>query len=371
MAGWLNKASNVFRRTAPEIEQPFAVPCECGLVHRGMRRNRPQKIVCRECGASRFVLPKDVYPAPRDRPREPAPPPAELPVLNPIKAAPAKPGGKRSASAASTKLNPKTARDAAPEFFVVPARGKLITPFRVVAVGIAAVALGTGWFAVQSVRKDAATTVLRESTDAAWEAVENGDWAKAREQFTLAVNSAGVLGRRDSTARRLDSGLRESTALEQLCSKSLLEILNEGDAMSADADKWKRHFDTHYEGRWLVFDGPVAIKTDGWQVAWPIRIGKKKRPVRIIVNTSRLDGIKDSDAEQGVILAARLATCELSADKQHWLVTFEPESGFLWSLPETFGALGIDGGEFRPPAQTEELLAKQAERNGILREGGQ
>src|SRR5690242_8175888 len=104
MAGWLNKASSVFRRSQPDVEHPFAVPCECGLIHRGMRRNRSQKIVCRECGSTRFILPKDAYPAPRDRPREPAPPPAALPVLNPIKESPGKRG--KPAAVRPEKLNP-------------------------------------------------------------------------------------------------------------------------------------------------------------------------------------------------------------------------------------------------------------------------
>ena len=363
MAGWLNKASNVFRRSTPDVEHPFAVPCECGLIHRGMRRNRHQKIVCRECGASRFILPKDSYPAPRDRPTEPPPPPAALPVLNPIKESPGKRG--KPAPVRSEKLNPKTARDAAPEFFVVPARGRLITPFRAVVLSIAAVAVVTSFFVVQKVRRDKAATALRESTDNAWAAVENGDWGKAREQFNLAVSAVGTLGRRDSAAHRLESGLRETQAIEELCPKPLIEILSEADSMSADADKWKRHFLTHYEGRWLVFDGPVELKDQGWQVSFPIRIGKRKRPVRVMIKSSGLDGVKESDAERGVILAAKLNSVELSDNKNYWNVTFEPESGFLWSLPETFTALGIDGGEFRPATETGELLARQAERNGI------
>jgi hypothetical protein len=369
MPGWLNKASNVFRRSAPDVEHPFAVPCECGLMHRGMRRNRAQKIVCRECGATRFILPKDTYPAPRDRPKEPPPPPAALPVLNPIKESPGKRG--KPAAARPDKLNPKTARDAAPEFFVVPARGKLITPFRTVVLSIAAVAVVTSWFIVQKIRRDAATTALRESTDNAWAAVGNGDWGKAREQFELAVRAVGTLGRRDSAARRLESGLWETRAIEQLCPKSLIEILVEADSMSSDSDKWKRHFTTHYEGRWLVFDGPVTLKDQGWQVAYPIRVGQRKRPVRVMLKSGRLDSVKESEGERGVILAAKLSTVELSDNKNHWNVAFEPESAFLWSLPETFQELGIDGGEFRSSAQTKELLARQAERNGIQAEVSQ
>ncbi len=370
MPGWLNKASNVFRRNTPDVEQPFAVPCECGLVHRGLRRNRFQKILCRECGASRFVLPRDVYPAPKDRPQEAAPPPAALPVLNPIKSPAGKRGGRAAASVRSDRLNPKMARDAAPEFFV-PARGKLITPFRVVAVGIAVVALITGWFSVQKVRYDAAATVLRESTDNAWAAVENRDWGKAREQFNLAVGAAGVLKRRDNAARRLEAGLREATAIEQLCPRSLLEILVEADSMSSDADKWQRHFSTHYEGRWLVFDGPLTLTNAGWRVAFPVRVGSAQRPVKVNVVSSGLDRTSESDAERGVILAARLARCELSENKKHWNVAFEPETAFLWSLTDTFSALGIDGGEFRSTAQTAALLTRQAELNGIRQEASE
>jgi hypothetical protein len=365
MPGWLNKASSVFRRSTPDVEHPFAVPCECGLIHRGMRRNRSQKIVCRECGAPRFILPKDVYPAPRDRPKEPPPPPPSLPVLNPVKESPGKKGKPAPAAARPDKLNPKIARDAAPEFFVVPARGKLLTPFRVVVLSIAAVSLVTSFFIVQKVRRDKATTALREATDNAWAAVENGDWAKSREQFTLAVTAAGTLGLRDSAAHRLESGLKESRAIEQLCPRPLIEILAEAESMSADQDKWKRHFATHYEGRWLVFDGPVALKNEGWQVEFPIKIGKRGRPVRVLIKSSGLDGVKETEGQRGVILAARLSTVELNEKKTAWNVAFEPESGFLWSLPETFTALGIDGDEFRTPAQTKDVLAKQAEWNGI------
>ncbi|QDT53453.1 hypothetical protein Pan44_14700 [Caulifigura coniformis] len=365
MPAWLNKASNVFRRNTPEVEHPFAVPCECGLVHRGMRRNRHQKIVCRECGATRFVLPKDVYPAPKNRPAEPAAPPAALPVLNPTK----EPAGRRGKSVGRPeKPSPKAARDAAPEFFVVPASGRLVTPFRIVVVSIAAVALITTYLTVQKVRRDAATTALRESTDAAWAAVKNRDWRTASEQFELATAAVTTLGRRDSTARRLESGLRESRTIDQLSPKSLLEILAEADATSADADKWKRQFQTHYEGRWLVFDGPVDRKQNGWQVSFPVTVGKRNRIVRVLIDSAAFDDLKESDGEQGVILAARLAGCELSDNKNVWNVTFEPDSGFLWSLPETFDALGIDGGEFRSPDQTKDLLTRQAEQNGILSE---
>ncbi|HVJ67611.1 MAG TPA: hypothetical protein VM510_06490, partial [Caulifigura sp.] len=152
--------------------------------------------------------------------------------------------------------------------------------------------------------------------------------------------------------------------------KTLLEILNEADSMATDSEKWKRQFNTHFDGRWLVFDGPVTIKNDGWQVSFPVRIGKKKRPIRIAMKSSGLDGVKEADAERGVILAARLVGCELSEDKKYWKVSFEPESAFLWSLPETFTALGLDSGDVRSADQTEALLAKQAERNGIPPEAG-
>ncbi len=365
MAGWLNKASNVFRRNTPEVEHPFAVPCECGLIHRGMRRNRFQKIVCRECGAARFILPKDVYPAPRDRPRDPPPVVESLPVLNPIKSAPSK-GGKRQATAAagSTKATVKAARDAAPEFFVVPARGRLVTPFRVVVVSITLIAAATGYFVVQKIRRDTAATALREASDHGWTAVSDQDWGLARTQLAKAVDAARILGRNDSAARKLQCGLQEVAAIEQLCPKSLVEILGEADAMAESPDKWKANFATHYDGRWLVFDGPLVSKPEGWRVPFPLQIGKKKRGVRIVIQSSRLDGVKED--EPGAIVAARLTGCSLSADKQVWQIEFEPETAFLWSLPETFPALGIDAGEFRTAEQTSELLARQAASNGVV-----
>jgi hypothetical protein len=363
MAGWLVKASNVFRKTTPEVEHPFAVQCRCGLMHRGMRRNRSQKIVCRECGAARFVLPRDVYPPPKNRPLEAPAPPPELPVLNPVK--PGAAPRPRGVSPKPKTLSPQAARDAAPEFFVVPARRRLVTPFRLVAIGIALVAFGTGYFTIQNVRRERAAAALREATDHAWEAVENADWPKAREQFDKAQAAASVLGRQDRAVRRNDAGLRESRVLESLSPKTLTEIAQEADEMSADLEKWKKHFLTHYHGRWIVLDAPLSLENDAWDVPFPVALGKRKRGVMVRLQSNRLADLKEGDAGKGVVIAAQLASCSLSDDKKTWEVRFEPDSGFLWSLPETFAALGIEAGEFRTSEQTQSLLARQAELNGL------
>ncbi|MEZ6057621.1 MAG: hypothetical protein R3C01_13050 [Planctomycetaceae bacterium] len=63
MAGWLSRLA-LPGGGASDAPQPFQITCECGLDHSGLRRKTSQQLVCRNCGAALFVLPKNVYPAP-------------------------------------------------------------------------------------------------------------------------------------------------------------------------------------------------------------------------------------------------------------------------------------------------------------------
>lgn len=63
MSSWISKAANVFRKEGPAPPPQFEISCECGQAHTGVRRSRHQHIVCKSCGVSLFVLPKDIYPA--------------------------------------------------------------------------------------------------------------------------------------------------------------------------------------------------------------------------------------------------------------------------------------------------------------------
>ena len=65
MAGWLTKAAGAFRGEQPEQPAPFEVVCQCGVQHSGVRRRKPQRIICRACGTALFVLPRDGYPPPQ------------------------------------------------------------------------------------------------------------------------------------------------------------------------------------------------------------------------------------------------------------------------------------------------------------------
>ena len=84
MNKWFSKATNVFKGSAEETPQPFELQCECGVRHAGLRKKAPQRIVCRECGSSLFVLPRDVYPTPKVvpevAPKSPAPPAKAAPA---------------------------------------------------------------------------------------------------------------------------------------------------------------------------------------------------------------------------------------------------------------------------------------------------
>jgi len=374
MSGWFTKASNVFRRAAPEVEHPFELTCDCGLAHHGLRRARHQRIVCRDCGASRFVLPRDVYPAPREARTKPKPAPEPLPVLAPVEEKPVDLAVDRDEPKAATKGRPskrKTVeRDSAPEFLVVKDQRRFWTPLRFISLGIAAALVLIAVILVQKQRRDWATSELRTAGDAALAAAAAGDWNAARDNFARAVKAVNILGRDNASSRRIRQGLRETEALTGLNSESLGEMLESADRQADKPDDWKRNFDLRYRGSWVVLES-LLKKVEGddgeeyWSVVYPYSVGEESRRVVIRADLDAFKSLKRLSPEQPVVFAAQLDSCELSKSKKEWNIALRSESGFLWADPVTYGGLGFAFSEWHPEEEVKLLLRDQAKRINV------
>ena len=75
MSNWISKATNAFQGDDSSSAQAFELSCDCGQKHSGIRRQKWQRIVCRSCGGSLFVLQRDPYPPPKERPEPRVSPP--------------------------------------------------------------------------------------------------------------------------------------------------------------------------------------------------------------------------------------------------------------------------------------------------------
>lgn len=373
MSGWFSKASNVFRRAAPEVEHPFELTCECGMVHQGMRRVRHQRIVCRDCGTSHFVLPRDAYPAPREARARPKPAPEPLPVLAPVEEKPVDlPVERTSTNGTKTAARPKKGKEkpvekkSAPEFLVLSDRKRFWTPLRFVSLGIAAALVSIAFILVQKQRRDWATRELREAGDSALAAVKSGEWSKARDEFQRAVRAIDILGRETPSARRYRQGLRETNALTGLNSESLSELLASAEKKAGKPEEWQDEFNVRFRGSWVVFESLLKrVETDEgeeeWRVDYPNRVGSEGRKVVIRADLAGFDSLKGIVPEQPVVFAAQLESCTLSKSKKQWDITLRPDSGFLWADPQTYGGLGFVYDEWHPQDEVRARLREQAE----------
>jgi hypothetical protein len=373
MSGWFSKASNVFRRAVPEVEQRFELTCDCGQAHHGLRRSRAQKIVCRDCGSTRFVLPRDVYPPPRDARREPKPVPEPLPVLKPVEETkPEKIDLEREESAVATvarDAKPKPARKPTRPEFLVAADRRFWSPFRLVSLGIACVLLTIVVVLVQKQRRDYATKVLRTAGDEAAEFVDQQNWPRARERFEAAVKAIGVLKRDDVAARRMQQGLRETTALTGLSAGSLVDLLEDAEKQAEDPEAWQRTFNLRYRDQWLGIESPLKKSEDDagdeWQIEFPGTVGERNREVVIHANLDVFSVVGNPPPEQALIFAAQLESCELSKDKKRWEVRLRKDTGFLWCDPRTYAGLGFTFNEWHTEAEVLATLKEQARRVDI------
>lgn len=389
MSKWFSKATNVFKGSCEELPQPFELHCECGVRHAGLRKKAPQRIICRGCGSSLFILPRDVYPipkvvaeppvkaaAPAPAKAEPEPAQSELAPVESIldevvvlddegTRAPRKP---RPAKKEPVAVAPKEPRKPPEQF---------LRPYHFILAAVVGVVLLTVFLAIRSRARERAILIYKEEAEKGLAAVVARSWIEARSHLDLAGDAADLLGRTDPASVRVRQYRAETTALNLLAPASLVDILDEAERTLPDNyNSWPAEFHSKYGGRWLVLEVPVkqveGAKKDKPKIVvdWSIPIGEIRRPVEI-APIPALGKLKLSETPQNVILGVQLESVAWEKANRKdtvgkWVVTFDPDKSVLWTDLATYEGAGMSfSDEYRPSAATEQALREQREALGL------
>jgi hypothetical protein len=268
---------------------------------------------------------------------------------------------------AAAKLKPAR-KPTRPEFLVVSER-KFWSPFRLVSLGIACVLLTIVFVLVQKQRRDYWTKQLRDVAGQVGQAVEARDWVAANKHYQVAAKAIGILKRDDAASRRMLQGLRETTALTGLCAGSLIDLIEDAEKEADKPETWEKTFNARYRDQWLGIESPLA-KSDSdsgneWRIELPGKIGDQNREVVIHANLDVFSVVGSLPPEQSLIFAAQIESCELSSDKQRWIVRLRNDSGFLWCDPRTYSGLGFTFHEWHTEGDVFAVLREQARRVDI------
>lgn len=405
MPDWLTKAQATITggRFGSDDFQPFERQCVCGEILCGERMQSAQQIVCPQCERSWFVLPRDPYPRLKTRrakstlwKRWGSRSSSETAGAHATNA----PGGPGVSQKTATIASDRT-REVPRRSPSVPLRQRMATriaaskaaarerlrkaarPMRLVAAGILAALLVTGFWLWQRARIDAASATIVSLEPQAEQAVADRDFASAEKLFTELVAAVDTLGATDQTAQRVRQRHRESIAINNLAAQSPYDLAAEADKFVANSDEWTDRFRAVSAGRWVVLDVNVSPSEPSSDVSdrakseepredeapreelvvldLPLVVGKF--PVRFEMNASLFKGLK---LPARVIVAAQYTSWRLQQDGKTppvWVVRFTPESAFLWASSDTYAALGFDLDAVAAPPRA--VLEQQAKLLGL------
>lgn len=381
MSNWISKATNAFQGDDSSSSQAFELWCDCGQKHAGVRRAKWQRIVCRACGGSLFVLQRDPYPPPKERP-EPrisqaiveeleeesprtAPAVDEYEIPEPPRRA--RPRPQPAADERPKRTPPPVV--AAPSLVPRQSHGGFWKPFRVIMAVIALLGVVTGFLMYQSSQRSAAERALKDSIDKIKDSILNGEWIEARNQLAIAVKAVDRLGRDDDDALRFRQQLRETTAMTSLLSQPLSDLLTEADKAEAAGETELSTFQYKVQGQWLFIEGQAEPMLSDkksarvqYRISLPLTIGAGNLPVEVVIVSAELSRLLTKSASESVVLAIQIQAIQLSQDQSTWQILAEPESAVLWAYRQTYQGIGYTAAEAEAVSAT---LASQAKSLGV------
>ncbi len=385
MSNWISKATNAFQGDDSSSAQAFDLSCDCGQKHSGIRRQKWQRIVCRSCGGSLFVLQRDAYPPPKEKPEQRVSQPivdeaieeqAEQPPLvdeyevpEPVRReVPRKPA--LVVESRSKRTPPPIV--AAPSLTPRKSPGGFWKPFRVILAVIGLLGVVTGYVMYQSSQKRLAEQSLKEAIDKIKDALLHGQWVEARNQLSIAVMASDRLGREDADAQRYRQQLRETTAMTSLLSQPISDLLTEAEAAEAVGEIELEAFQYKLKGQWLFIEGRAEpILSDKkksrvqYRIPLPMTIGADNRSVDVVIESAELSRLMAKSEFEPVVLAVQIQALQPSDDKSTWQILAEPESAVLWAYRETYQGIGYTAEDADAASAT---LASQAKSLGVTDE---
>lgn len=376
MSGWLTKAAGKLRGEQPDVPVPFESECQCGVRHSGLRRRKPQRIICRSCGSALFVLPRDSYPTPT----APPPKPKKKRRKNSVAEAEAPARFQQVATnvfQTSGQLGRSAAASAGSRLRIwVLAFAAIWTPLRLILLGCVAICAATVLYVLSSDRSEQAVMDLKSANEAARKALTAHQIDDAARHLTAAVVALDRLDRHDDPlAREIRQLNREAIAIRDSLPVSPLQIVAEAETAHAagQGEQWDATFRTQYRGRWMIIDGTVRRNIAGpargqHAVSLPIRFGKDGRGVELNVALAELDTLAKGGKPRRAVFAVQLEGCELARDKQTWKLATSHDKGFLWGTVANYEEAGFGFDVQDERQEVERLLATQRRILGLTAE---
>ena len=385
MSNWISKATKALQGDDSSSPQTFELWCDCGQKHSGVRRQKWQRIVCRACGGSLFVLHRDPYPPPKERPEprrdkplsgtevedeaELAPPVDEAvdeyAVVEPPRRE--RPGPKIQ-PAERPKRTPATVV-VAPSLAPPATQRGFWKPFRVIIAIIALLGSVTGYLVYQSSQRSAAERSLKDSIDKIKDSILRGEWVEARNQLAIAVAAVDRLGRDDDDAQRYRQQLRETTAMTSLLAQPLSDLLLEASQAESGGEAELAAFQFKVKDQWLFMEGQaeplVSVKKSSrvqYRIPLPLMIGRDNLPVEVVIVSTELSRRMAKSESETVVMAVQIQSIQISEDQSTWQIVAKPESAVLWVYRQTYQGIGYTAGEADAVAAT---LTSQALSLGV------
>lgn len=361
MAGWF---SRIIKRNEPVEAEPveFVLTCRCGEPVTGVRHRRMQVAVCPACAHQLCVLPVSPYPRPKVRApkKKPATPPlpkrhnavvSDDEEESPRKPPPLPKRGDQSVEAPARKLGAKKPvkgvdKKAAPqeEPLWKPPRRKLITPLRLIAVGMLAVVSLAGWWVAHQRALSQAVVVYAEASKAGRTALAKSDFVTADQQYRRAVASLDLLKREDREARLVRQLAREAAAAKGLAMIGLFDLVTEAkQTQNMAGSDWQKVLKNSYQGDWFLLETnalqfPSSDRVD-WTFTLPLVPGIEPIQVRGDLSkwSKNLDYIKKPPQ---FVLAGQLADIRwVGGGGKGWEIVLDSDSICLWTDATTYTTL--------------------------------
>jgi len=242
------------------------------------------------------------------------------------------------------------------------------TPFRILALaGLLIILLTAGWTWRQSELSEA-KKIVRQESELGLAAVDQGDWTPAREHLQKAAAALDLLGRNDPEARTVRQYSRELQAQFRLCDLTLEELLDKARQELAARDPssgQQKRLAAAYRGEWVLLEGSVEevgekdSRRPNYQLRLPIGPEGEAGETIVRVNFPVIRKLISSGEKKLLTLAGPIQDVERdSAGK--WIVTLDPEQGFLWTHLDTYLATGLGFNPLRTRAAVSQELAAQA-----------
>ncbi|MDB5339492.1 MAG: hypothetical protein JWN70_5111 [Planctomycetaceae bacterium] len=357
MAGWF---SRVLQGNEPAEAEPveFSLTCRCGNTVTGIRGQRMHVAVCRECRYQICVLPVSPYPRPKVRtPKKKVPKPAsrrdvageDVRTPPPIpkrasrrdgEARPSEPAPKKS-----TRIEPKSSQAAPREPQFTAPRRRIVTPLRLIAVGMLGVVTLAGWWVGHRRAVGQAVVTFAEAAKAGRAALAESDFGSADLQLRRAVTALELLGRDDREARQVRQLAREAAAAHGLALSSLFELISETrGAQKISPNNWQQTIKQSYQGRWFLLETNGLQFTTGdppqWRFSVPLIPGTE--PLQISGDLATWSRLFGSTPPTHVIIAGQLDEIRSlgNGTDQGLEIVLKKESLCLWTNAEVYSVLG-------------------------------